>query len=137
VSVRGGGAALLLAAALLAGCGDDASDGASPGPATAVTVTFDPDGEAGRPPRTAELTCPPGDGDPGARAACRALREAPAGTFAPVPGDTACTLQYGGPQEGRIAGRVEGREVDARFTRRNGCEIARYDRVEPVLALAR
>jgi hypothetical protein len=48
-----------------------------------------------------------------------------------------CTELYGGPQTGRIAGTVAGRRVDARYIRADGCEIARYDRVAPVLRLAR
>jgi hypothetical protein len=40
-----------------------------------------------------------------------------------------CTQIYGGPQTARVRGRVDGREVDGRFARNNGCEIHRWDGV--------
>jgi hypothetical protein len=49
--------------------------------------------------------------------------------FAPVPKSAACTLIYGGPQVAEVDGKFRGRKVNARFTRQNGCEIARWNRV--------
>ncbi|MGH2922070.1 MAG: SSI family serine proteinase inhibitor, partial [Gaiellaceae bacterium] len=60
--------------------------------------------------------------------ACRRL-EAFDRPFAPTPKNTACTLVYGGPQTAQVRGTFEGRRVNARFSRRNGCEIARWNRV--------
>jgi hypothetical protein len=42
---------------------------------------------------------------------------------------TVCTQIYGGPQEAVVRGTFRGRRVSIRFTRRNGCEIARWNRV--------
>ena len=49
--------------------------------------------------------------------------------FAPVPKDVACSEIYGGPQTARVRGRFRGHAVDARFSRRDGCETARWGRV--------
>ena len=55
------------------------------------------------------------------------------GLFAPTPRNIACTEIYGGPQRARIVGTVSGRRVWATFTRTNGCEIARWQRISPWL----
>ena len=63
-------------------------------------------------------------------AACRRLsacsKQSP---FLPVPPATVCTQIYGGPQEALVRGTFRGRRVSTRFTRRNGCEIARWNRL--------
>lgn len=47
--------------------------------------------------------------------------------FFPVPRpDRICTQQYGGPQVAVVTGRFRGREVHSRFSRTDGCEIARW-----------
>ena len=46
-------------------------------------------------------------------------------------------MVYGGPQTGRIVGVIEGRPVGSRFSRRNGCEITRWEKVDAILTLAR
>ncbi|QOV41780.1 SSI family serine proteinase inhibitor [Streptomyces chromofuscus] len=90
---------------------------------------------------TFEVRCHPSGGrHPDADGACRALeRESRWGqdVFAPVPGDTMCTMQYGGPGTARVTGTWAGRSVDAAFDRSNGCEIARWDRLVPLLPVAR
>ena len=48
----------------------------------------------------------------------------------------ACTDLFGGPETARIVGRAPGRPVDARFARNNGCEIARWEKVAPLLKAA-
>jgi Subtilisin inhibitor-like len=53
--------------------------------------------------------------------------------FAPVPPDVACSEIFGGPQTALVTGRFRGRRVNARFNRRNGCEIARWNRVQFLL----
>jgi hypothetical protein len=54
----------------------------------------------------------------------------------PVPTDVACTQVYGGPATARVTGTLEGRRVDASFKRTDGCEIARWDRVQGLLGRA-
>jgi hypothetical protein len=98
-----------------------------------VRITADPDGTGSAETRTTTLRCP----SERRAATCRRLRALPRSAFAPTPPGTACTELYGGPQTGRIRGTVAGRRVDARYTRVDGCEIARYERVAPVLRLAR
>jgi hypothetical protein len=65
---------------------------------------------------------------PSAATACArlAVLNAP---FAPVPPKTACTAIYGGPQVARVTGAFRGRTVWATFRRRDGCEIARWNKV--------
>jgi len=86
---------------------------------------------------TYQLYCHPGSGDhPDVAGACEALdrgsrwgRE----TFAPVPGGSVCTMQYGGPATAHVTGTWAGRPVDASYDRSNGCEIGRWDRLVPLL----
>jgi len=74
------------------------------------------------------LRCPAGGTLPRPARACRRL-EALDRPFAPVPKNAACTLIYGGPQVAEVRGTFKGRRVKARFTRTDGCEIARWNRV--------
>ena len=115
--------ALLLCLAL-AGCGeDDAEPAASSGGFADLEVQLDRDGEGGRPERTATVTC----ATPEDSAACRELEALAPKVLEPVPGDTACTLQFGGPETATVKGTLRGEPVDASFSRGNGCEIARWD----------
>ena len=86
---------------------------------------------------TFELYCHPGGGThPDAGSACAALDR---GTqwgkdaFAPVPEGSLCTMQYGGPATAYVTGTWAGRPVDAKYDRSDGCQIARWDRLVPVL----
>jgi hypothetical protein len=90
--------------------------------------------------RRATLTC---DGSPAAtgfitdsRAACdlvtgddqargRLVEGAPAGQV--------CTQVYGGPQSAQVTGRIEGRPVDATVTRADGCGVADWTQLQPLL----
>ncbi len=131
--------AALAALALLAACGDDSrADDRADAPAatasTSVRVTYDPDGAQGASPaRTVRLTCP----SERRAAECRRLRSLPRAAFRPVEPGAICTEIFGGPQTGAIRGTVRGRRVDARYKRTNGCEDARYLRVERILKVAR
>ena len=98
-----------------------------------MRIVRDADGAGGTDARTTRLRCP----SQRRATACRRLRALPRSALAPVPDDVVCTQLYGGPQTGRIEGTIAGRRVAARFRRTNGCEIARYGRVAPVLRLAR
>jgi hypothetical protein len=86
---------------------------------------------------TYELRCHPGGGShPDARGACSKLdRNTTWGTspFAPVAPGTLCTMQYGGPATAHVTGTWAGRPVDAEFDRADGCEIARWDTLVPLL----
>lgn len=46
---------------------------------------------------------------------------------------TLCTMQYGGSATAHVTGTWAGRPVDARYDRGDGCEIARWDRLVPLL----
>ena len=50
--------------------------------------------------------------------------------FAPVPKDKACTQVFGGPEVADVTGTFRGKPVNAHFEKGNGCEIARWNRVE-------
>ncbi|MYZ38949.1 MULTISPECIES: SSI family serine proteinase inhibitor, partial [unclassified Streptomyces] len=90
---------------------------------------------------TFKLTCgPTGGTHPRARAACDRLAELSGegrDPFAPVAPDAMCTMQHGGDATARITGTWHGHRVNASFSRKNGCEIARWRTLEPVLPSAR
>ena len=44
-----------------------------------------------------------------------------------------CTDIFGGPQTATVEGTIRGKAVSARFARRNGCEIARWEAASPLL----
>lgn len=86
---------------------------------------------------TYELRCHPGAGShPDVSGACDALdRGARWGKdpFAPVSPGAMCTMQYGGPATAHVTGTWAGRPVDARFDRGDGCQIARWNALAPLL----
>ncbi|SFY51411.1 SSI family serine proteinase inhibitor [Streptomyces sp. F-1] len=86
---------------------------------------------------TYELFCHPGGGHhPDVEGACRGLdaqTQWGRDVFAPVPPGSVCSMISGGPATARVTGRWAGRPVDASFGRGNGCEIARWDRLVPLL----
>jgi Subtilisin inhibitor-like len=94
---------------------------------TSLEISVTPGGEA--PTKVWTLHCPEGGTLPDAGGACSKL-ESLDDPFAPVPKDVACTQIYGGPQEADVRGLVRGRPVQAHFDRGNGCEIARWDKVQ-------
>lgn len=126
--------AVVLAAA---GCGDDAGTGEpAEAPETSIEVTLWPSGREKGPEHSALLECKPSGGShERADEACTALAEQE-DALAPVPGNVACTQIFGGPEEARVAGVVRGRAIDARFSRNNGCEIDRWDRLAPLLEIS-
>jgi hypothetical protein len=124
------GAALVVIAIAAAGCGD--AGGASRASITDVQIVLDRDGSGPQRARAFRLSCPSG----AHRRACHRLRRLGAWVFAPTPPRHACAMRYAGRQIGRIHGLVDGRLVDAHFSRRNGCEIRRYAQVAPILKLA-
>jgi hypothetical protein len=89
--------------------------------AAALTVTVWPQGPGG--PSYARAVRCPGSAD------CARLARVQ-DPFAPVPAGTACTQIYGGAQVALVRGTYRGRRVWARFRRSDGCEIARWQRVD-------
>lgn len=112
----------------LMGCGYDVgSDESEASAATELTITVWPSGRGGAQ-REWTLRCdPPGGTLPEPARACSALS---AELLKPVPPETICTQIYGGPQVARVRGRLEGRPVDAEFSRTNGCEIHRWNQLQ-------
>jgi hypothetical protein len=86
---------------------------------------------------TYELYCgPDGGSHPDPDGACAVLeRDTRWGkdVFAPAPEGGFCTMQYGGPATAHVTGTWAGRPVDATYDRRDGCGIARWDRLVPLL----
>jgi hypothetical protein len=81
------------------------------------------------------LTCGPGrDGgtQPHPAAACATLARTKA-PFAPVPKGVMCSMIYGGPQTASITGTWDGKRVAARYSRDNGCQTARWNKIWKVL----
>jgi hypothetical protein len=124
--------AILVLLALLAGCGDSAPGPAGADVPTDVRISFDPDGEGRGRAVSTHVRCARDD----RREVCRRLRTLDPRVLRAVPRDRFCTQIYGGPQTGRIHGTIEGRRVDARFARNNGCEIARFAAAAPILRQA-
>jgi Subtilisin inhibitor-like len=97
--------------------------------ATSLHITVWPHGPGQPGARTYTLRCAPAGGTlPRRAAACSQLARF-AHPFAAIPRDAVCTQIYGGPQQALVTGRFRGRIVRTRFSRINGCEIARWDRV--------
>jgi len=95
-----------------------------------LTVTYWPEGRDGQN-SSATLTCDPDGGThPDPAEACAALRAHPEALH-PVPLDMACTEIYGGDQVAQI----ESQGLQATFNRTDGCEIARWDALAPVLEI--
>jgi hypothetical protein len=132
-------AVVLIGLALVAaGCGQDDEQTAAPpkppaGAALAdLKITVDKDGDGAGAPKTTELRCD----TPADSKACAALAVMTRSTFRPTPGTVACTEQYGGPQIATIKGTFHGEAVNARFSRENGCAIARWNAVSRLLGAA-
>ncbi|WP_327116619.1 subtilase-type protease inhibitor [Streptomyces sp. NBC_01341] len=88
-----------------------------------------------------ELECDPAGGShPAAQRACDLLDEAAESgdnPFVATDRNAMCTQQMGGPAAARVEGTWQGQNVDARFSRANGCEISRWNALVPVLPSAR
>ncbi|MFS8203292.1 SSI family serine proteinase inhibitor (plasmid) [Streptomyces sp. CWNU-52B] len=109
------------------------ANGADGGDHLTVTVSKAGGGNDG----TFELDCHPAGGShPDVLAACERLdRNTSWGKspFAPAQDGGMCTMQYGGPATAHVTGTWAGRPVDATYQRENGCDIARWDALVPVL----
>jgi hypothetical protein len=116
--------ALIVCAALIAGCGeDDEQPAAAPAAVADLVVEVDPGGKSATVKCDAAEDCPE----------VAALEPA---VFEPTQGNVACTQQYGGPEQATVKGTFKGEPVDASFSRENGCEIARWEDAKPILEAA-
>jgi hypothetical protein len=115
---------------LLAGCGEDDESEPVTGAALAdLMVRLDGDGRGSQAPKEVEVRC----GEAQESALCTGVSSLTPEDFEPTPPNTACTQQYGGPETARVTGTLRGVQINARFSREQGCEIARWDAVMPVL----
>lgn len=129
----------LIVVASAAACGsNDANVGANhaqpAGQDTALTISVTP--KPGAKPQEWTLKCdPPGGSHPKAKQACATLAKAAKvkSPFAATPKNQMCTDIFGGPQQAKIDGTWQGKKVDATFSRKNGCEIKRWNAIKPVL----
>jgi hypothetical protein len=117
--------------AVLAGCsGDASSDQADTSNTSGTTLSIVVTTDEGASPVTHTLECdPPGGNHPQPAQACAALKKAGKRVFPPIPADRACTQVFGGPQKAVVRGTYQGSKVDATFTRANGCEIDRWEKL--------
>ena len=139
----------IAALVLLAGCGpqndtvttvpedppSSTSETSEPAPATELVITTSDGGNNSQ--GSHRLTCDPEGGDhPDPAAACAALEEAGGAEALAAPRkDERCTMQFGGPETASVTGVVDGEQVEATFARTNGCEIGRWEALEPLLVL--
>ncbi len=101
---------------------------------TSLRVTYWEDGAVTSKRVTWTLRCDPASGSLARPArACTRLAAGGVKLFAPLRKDMVCTELYGGPQRARVVGTVDGKRVWATFTRRDGCEIDRWQRISPWL----
>jgi hypothetical protein len=121
-------AVVLALLAVMAGCGEDDSEqpASPPSQFADLTVTVDDGSKT----KTAQITCNAASDSK----ECAALSELDPEVLKPVPGNKACTQQYGGPETATVKGTLHGEAVDAKFSRVNGCEIARWEAMQDVFA---
>ena len=109
-------------------------------PATPVRLTLTYDPGDGRPAQVARVFCR-ASGDEvtgylravGTRRACRAARRrATLLTHAPEKGRV-CDQIFGGPERARVRGMIGTAEVHRRLGRSDGCQIAEWDALVPLV----
>lgn len=99
-----------------------------------LTIVVD-DGKGGK--TTWRLTCSPGGGDhPNPANACAVLAKHGRTALTSVPRDQLCTQVYGGPQTAHVTGTWQGKPVDLRLSRTDGCQIARWNALVGLLPAA-
>jgi outer membrane lipoprotein SlyB len=145
---RAAAAAVVLAVAVVValavgGCGDAdepaaRSTSTTPSGAIELTIAYD-DGAGAR--TSGALTCRGADRRaegtldgraPAAELCAQARGLAEQLTTTPAKGRT-CTQIYGGPETAHVTGTIDGEQVDRRFRRTNGCEIADFTRAAGLL----
>jgi Subtilisin inhibitor-like len=96
---------------------------------TSLHITVWPAGPGNPGKKEYTLRCTPAAGTlPRPGSACTRLLQLRR-PFAPTPPGVACTQIYGGPATAFVTGRFRGELVRARFSRKDGCEVARWNRV--------
>ncbi len=131
----------LAAALLVTGCGGDAAPEPSTTAATAagtkLTITVYPQGRGDPVFAKWELECDPDGGTlPDPEAACDAVASADPKIFEPLPADTVCTQQFGGPEAADVEGTLDGRPIQAQFARFDGCQIDRWEQLKTLFPAA-
>jgi hypothetical protein len=86
-----------------------------------LTITLFPQGTTG-PKQEWVVRCP-------GATKCTRLEEGGRALFQPTPRGILCTDIYGGPQVAYVRGTLDGRRIWARFSRNDGCQISRWNRV--------
>lgn len=125
--------AITVAAALLAALAVGCAEAATTASTSQLTVTYWSEGPGGAEPQRWTLRCGPAAGShPSANRACTKLA-AIRRPFAPIAKDAVCTQIYGGPETALVTGTYRGRRVWARFGRKDGCQISRWNKHVPVL----
>ena len=129
---------VVVALAVVACGGDESVTAGDDAPPTSLRVEVRQ--SAGATGRIATLTCGRGPAATGfiadPAAACDLVIELERARTRLVDGpprDQICTQIYGGPQEARVTGTIEGGPVDATVTRADGCGIADWTLLEPLL----
>src|SRR4051794_12455215 len=125
--------AVLVAAALLAGCGSDEPTTAQPSALANLTITLDNDGAQGQPAKQLKLDC----AKPSDSQACKVVAGMTAADFAPTPANQACTMIFAGPETATVSRTLHGTAVDAKFSRAAGWGVDRGTGVEPLRAEVR
>lgn len=64
---------------------------------------------------------------------CASVRATEELLTTPPARDRACTQLYGGPETAHVTGTIDGRRVDRRFARTDGCEIDDFSRAAYLL----
>jgi Subtilisin inhibitor-like len=99
---------------------------------SSLTILVYPQGMDGSHERWTLRCGPTGGSHPSAVAACRKLNSV-SQPFKPVPKTAVCTAIYGGPDVAIVSGTFRGRRVWAKFRLADGCQIARWKRLVPML----
>ena len=129
-------------ALLGAGCGDPADDATSSGGSSdrVDTLKIEVRARDGADPQTATLRCGMAPEATGyikdAAGACQTVDASKQVLIHGPPDNIACTEIYGGPQQAHIMGTLDGQRVDLMVTRTDGCAIALWDELEPLLGVA-
>jgi hypothetical protein len=116
--------ALALLVTALAACGSE-TPAAAP-KATNLLVSVDLDGHGSARAKSVRLRCP--------GAGCAITRRVKTSDFAATPTGQACSMIYGGPETATVKGTLRGDAIDARFSRTDGCQTSRWERVKALLS---
>jgi hypothetical protein len=110
------------------------STGSSPSADAGNELVVELDRGDGSPAERWTLTCggTAAGSHPAAQAACDHLSGMD-DPFASLPDDMVCTQVYDGPRTAHVTGRWQGEPVDVQLARNDGCRIAQWDGLGPLL----